>query len=84
MVWNFRDVIWNFCDVMLSLAQDLLKKAQKAEKDEQDIKPLTVCFWSDLMANPSVMYGLFAATPGKLNYDSDKVKVMGTKDGMIK
>lgn len=35
------------------------------------------------MANPSVMYGLFAPTPRKLNYDPDKVKVMGTKDGMI-
>ena len=69
---------------MLSLASDLLKKAKKAEADEQVIKPLTVCFWADLMANPAIMYGLFEPTPGKLNYDSDKVKVMGTKDGMIK
>lgn len=69
---------------MLSLASDLLKKAQKAEKDIQEIKPLTVCFWSDFMSNPSVMYGLFSPTPRKLNYDPDRVKVMGTRDGMIK
>ena len=64
---------------MLSLARDLLKKSH-----DSDIKPLTVCFWSDFMSNPSVMYGLFSPTPRKLNWDSDKVKVMGTKDGMIK
>jgi hypothetical protein len=66
---------------MLSLARDLLKKSQDRECE---IKPLTVAFWSDFMANPSVMYNLFAPTPRKLNYDPDKVKVMGTKDGMIK
>ncbi|KAK2180379.1 hypothetical protein NP493_445g00021 [Ridgeia piscesae] len=64
---------------MLSLARDLLKKSQ-----DSDIKPLTVCFWTDFMANPSIMYGLFSPTPRKLNWDSDRVKVMGTKDGMIK
>ncbi|KAI0228697.1 hypothetical protein LSAT2_020858 [Lamellibrachia satsuma] len=64
---------------MLSLARDLLKKSQDAE-----IKPLTVCFWTDFMANPSIMYGLFSPTARKLNWDSDRVKVMGTKDGMIK
>ena len=63
-----------------NLAKDLVKKAKSAE----EIKPLTVCFWSDFMANPSIMYKLFAPTPRKLNYDPDKVKVMGTKDGMIK
>ena len=68
---------------MLSLARDLLKKAA-SDKDGDNIKPLTLCFWSDFMTNPSVMYGLFSATPRKLNYDPDKVKVMGTKDGMIK
>ncbi len=65
---------------MLSLMKDLVKKA----KDDGEIKPLTVCFWSDFMANPAVMYNLFAPTPRKLNYDPDRVKVMGTKDGMIK
>ena len=67
--------------IMLTLARDLLKKSQDRECE---IKPLTVAFWSDFMANPSVMYNLFAPTPRKLNYDPDKVKVMGTKDGMIK
>ena len=67
---------------MLSLARDLVKV--KRDKDSQELRPLTVVFWSDFMANPSVMYGLFAPTPRKLNYDPDKVKVMGTKDGMIK
>ena len=66
---------------MLSMVRDLVKKAKN---DEGEIKPLTVCFWSDFMANPAVMYSLFAPTPRKLNYDPDKVKVMGTKDGMIK
>ncbi len=66
---------------MLSLARDLVKVKSR---DNEDIKPLTVSFWSDFMSNPSVMYGLFSATPRKLNYDPDKVKVMGTKDGMIK
>lgn len=66
---------------MLSLARDLIKKAH--DKD-QEIKPLTISFWSDFMSNPSVMYGLFMPTPRKLNYDPDRVKVMGTKDGMIK
>ena len=66
---------------MLSLCRDLVK----VKKDtESEIKPLTVCFWSDFMANPSIMYKLFSDTPRKLNYDPDKVKVMGTKDGMIK
>jgi len=66
---------------MLAFMRDLVK----ANKDrEQELKPLTVVFWSDFMANPSIMYGLFAPTPRKLNYDPDKVKVMGTKDGMIK
>lgn len=68
---------------MLSLARDLVK-VKSREKDAAQIKPLTVCFWSDFMANPSVMYDLFRPTPRKLNYDPDKVKVMGTKDGMIK
>ena len=66
---------------MLSLARDLVKVKSH---DREEIKPLTVCFWTDFMANPSVMYNLFSATPRKLNYDPDKVKVMGTKDGMIK
>jgi len=35
------------------------------------------------MANPSIMYGLFSQNSRKLQYDSDKVKVLGTKDGMI-
>lgn len=67
---------------MLSLARDLVK-VKSREKDAAQIKPLTVCFWSDFMGNPSVMYDLFRPTPRKLNYDPDKVKVMGTKDGMI-
>jgi len=67
---------------MLSLAKDLLRKTQ--DKDLLEVKPLTVCFWSDFMTNPAVMYGLFSPHPRKLNYDPDKVKVMGTKDGMIK
>lgn len=66
---------------MLSLCRDMVKTKHDTE---QDIKPLTVVFWSDFMSNPSVMYHLFSATPKKLNYDPDKVKVMGTKDGMIK
>lgn len=67
---------------MLSLAKDLLRKTQ--DKEALEVKPLTVCFWSDFMTNPSVMYGLFSPNPRKLSYDPDKVKVMGTKDGMIK
>ena len=67
---------------MLSLARDLVRKSHDAGSNE--IKPMTVCFWSDFMTNPSIMYNLFASTPRKLNYDPDKVKVMGTKDGMIK
>lgn len=66
---------------MLSLARDLLKKNKDAEA--QEIKPVTICFWTDFMSNPSVMYNLFMPTPRKLNYDPDRVKVMGTKDGMI-
>jgi hypothetical protein len=66
---------------MLSLTRDLLKKTK--DRDELEIKPLTVCFWSDFTNNPSIMYGLFSPNPHKLNYDPDKVKVMGTKDGMI-
>ena len=66
---------------MLSLARDLVKSR---ERDAAQIKPLTVCYWSDFMASPHVMYDLFRPTPRKLNYDPDKVKVMGTKDGMIK
>jgi hypothetical protein len=68
---------------MISLARDLLKKSQK-HKDASDLRPLTVTFWSDFMANPAVMYDLFSSTPRKLNYDPDKVKVMGTNEGMIK
>jgi len=49
-----------------------------------EIKPLTVCFWSDFAANPAVMYELFAPNPRHLDYNPDKVKVMGTADGMIK
>lgn len=67
---------------MLSLAKDLLRKTQ--DKDAHEIKPLTVCYWSDFMANPAIMYGLFSSNPRKLQYDPDKVKVMGTKEGMIK
>ena len=65
---------------MLSLTRVLLKKTQ----DGLVIKPLTVCFWSDFMTNPAVMYELFSSNPRKLDYDPEKVKVMGTKDGMIK
>ncbi len=67
---------------MLSLARDLVKV--KSRDKETQIKPLTVCFWSDFMVNPSVMYNLFSPTARKLNYDPDNVKVMGTKNGMIK
>ena len=67
---------------MLSLTRDLLKKTK--DRNELEIKPLTVCFWSDFTNNPSIMYELFSPNPHKLNYDPDKVKVMGTKDGMIK
>jgi len=67
---------------MLSLTRDILRKTK--DKDALEIKPLTICFWSDFMTNPSIMYGLFTANSRKLNYDPDKVKVMGTKDGMIK
>jgi hypothetical protein len=65
---------------MLSLTRDLLKKTQKGA---QEIKPLTVCFWSDFSTNPAVMYNLFAANPRHLDYNPEKVKVMGTKDGMV-
>jgi hypothetical protein len=70
---------------MLSLTRDLIKKTQQADVAgaAAKIRPLTVCFWSDFTANPSIMYELFAPNPRKLNYDPDKVKVMGTKDGMI-
>ncbi|CAD5111078.1 DgyrCDS426 [Dimorphilus gyrociliatus] len=66
---------------MLSLARDLVKVRSKG--DDSEIKPLTVCFWSDLMSNPAVMYGLFSPKPRRLDYDPNKVKVMGTKNGMI-
>ena len=71
---------------MLSLTRDLIKKTQEADPSGSTakIKPLTVCFWSDFMANPSIMYDLFAPNSRKLDYDPDKVKVMGTKDGMIR
>ena len=74
------------CFSMLSLTRDLIKKTQEADPSGSavKIKPLTVCFWSDFMANPSIMYELFAANSRKLDYDPDKVKVMGTKDGMIR
>lgn len=70
---------------MLSLTRDLIKKTQEADPSGSaaKIKPLTICFWSDFMANPSIMYDLFAPNSRKLDYDPDKVKVMGTKDGMI-
>lgn len=67
---------------MLSLARDLVRAGRK-ERDSHEIKPLTVAFWSEFMTNPALMYNLFNPTPRKLNYDPDKVKVMGTKDGMI-
>ncbi len=63
-----------------NLTRDLVKKAKSAD----EVKPLTVTFWSDFMANPPIMYNLFKPTPRKLNYNPDKVKVIGTKDGMIK
>jgi len=66
---------------MLSACKDIVKV--KPNKKNETLRPLTVVFWSDFMMNPSVMYGLFAPTPRKLNYDPDKVKVMGTRDGMI-
>jgi len=71
---------------MLSLTRDLIKKTQEADPSGSTakIKPLTVCFWSDFMANPSIMYDLFTPNSRKLDYDPDKVKVMGTKDGMIR
>jgi len=71
---------------MLSLTRDLIKKTQEADPSGSavKIKPLTVCFWSDFMANPSIMYELFTPNSRKLDYDPDKVKVMGTKDGMIR
>lgn len=65
---------------MLSLARDLLKKT----KDNQQIKCLTVAFWSDFVSNPSLMYELFLPTARKLTYNPERVKVMGTEDGMIK
>jgi hypothetical protein len=69
---------------MLSLTRDLIKKTQQAESGSPGkIRPLTVCFWSDFTSNPSIMYELFSPNPRKLNYDPDRVKVMGTKDGMI-
>ena len=67
---------------MLSLTRDLLRKTQ--DKSAQEVKPLTVCFWSDFAANPAVMYELFAPKPRQLDYNPEKVKVMGTTDGMIK
>jgi len=67
---------------MLSLTRDLLKKTQ--DKSAHEIKPLTVCFWSDFEANPAVMYELFSTNPRQLDYNPEKVKVMGTADGMIK
>jgi len=67
---------------MLSLTRDLLRKTQ--DKSASEIKPLTVCFWSDFAANPAVMYELFSPNPRQLDYNPEKVKVMGTADGMIK
>jgi len=67
---------------MLSLTRDLLRKTQ--DKSVHEIKPLTVCFWSDFAANPAIMYELFAPNPRQLDYNPEKVKVMGTADGMVK
>ena len=67
---------------MLSLTRDLLRKTQ--DKSANSVKPLTVCFWSDFASNPAVMYELFAPNPRQLDYNPEKVKVMGTADGMIK
>jgi len=67
---------------MLSLTRDLLRKTQ--DKSASEIKPLTVCFWSDFAANPAVMYELFSPNSRQLDYNPEKVKVMGTADGMIK
>lgn len=67
-------------ELMLSLARDLLKKT----KDNQQIKCLTVTFWSDFVSNPSIMYELFQPTPRKLTYNPDRVKVIGTENGMVK
>lgn len=64
---------------MLTLARNLLKKT----KDNQQVKCLTVCFWTDFMNNPSVMYGLFLPTPLKLTYSPDRVILLGTESGMI-
>jgi len=68
--------------MMLSLTRDLLRKTQ--DKSAQEIKPLTVCYWSDFAANPAVMYELFSPNPRQLDYNPERVKVMGTADGMIK
>jgi hypothetical protein len=69
---------------MLSLTRDLMKKTSGGDPSGSRLKPLTVCFWSDFTANPSVMYELFSSNPRKLHYDPERVKVMGTKDGMIR
>jgi len=65
---------------MLSLTRDLLRKTR--DKNALEIKPLTVCFWSDFAANPAVMYGLFEAKKNRLIYDPEKVNVIGSDDGI--
>lgn len=64
---------------MLSLTRDLLKKTR--DKNVSEVKPLTVCFWSDFAANPSVMYDLFEPNKAsRLVYDPEKVNVVGKDD----
>lgn len=67
---------------MLSITKDLLKR--KSDRDEVDLKPLTLCYWSEFSNNPAIMYGLFSPNSRKLAYNPDRVKVMGTKEGMVK
>ncbi|ESO08309.1 hypothetical protein HELRODRAFT_169115 [Helobdella robusta] len=71
---------------MLSLTRDLIKKSgdQHRPNEEHQLKPLTICYWSEFINNPSIMYGLFSSNSRKLTYNSDKVMVIGTKEGMIK
>ena len=68
---------------MLSLTKNLLKKSSMCRDDTQ-LKALTVCYWTEFMKDPSIMYNLFSSNPRKLTYDPDVVKVIGTKDGMVK
>lgn len=69
---------------MLSVARDYISKRSHGNNDGVELKPVTLVFWADFMSNPSIFYGLFAPTPRKLNYDPDRVKVLGTNEGMIK